>query len=73
MRAIRSGNKELERVYHPLSSLATWAAVLVTWAAVPGKAETLLTALPPSPLLPPVCGCSKIVLLRVIHSCNNVL
>lgn len=28
MRAIRSGNKELERVYLPLSSLVTWAAVL---------------------------------------------
>jgi hypothetical protein len=73
VRAIRSGNKELERVYHPLSSLATWAAVLVTWAAVPGKAGTLLTALPCPP--PPVatCRCSKIVLLRAIHSCNNVL
>lgn len=28
VRAIRSGNKELERVYLPLSSLVTWAAVL---------------------------------------------
>jgi small-conductance mechanosensitive channel len=28
VRAIRSGNKELERVYLPLSSLITWAAVL---------------------------------------------
>lgn len=28
VRAIRSGNKELERVYLPLSSLATWAAML---------------------------------------------
>lgn len=28
VRAIRSGNKEMERVYLPLSSLVTWAAVL---------------------------------------------
>lgn len=34
MRAIRSGNKELERVYLPLSSLVTWGAVLCAGLAV---------------------------------------
>lgn len=34
VRAIRSGNKELERVYLPLSSLVTWAAVLASAVSV---------------------------------------
>lgn len=34
VRAIRSGNKELERVYLPLSSLATWAALLACCLSV---------------------------------------